>query len=118
MAKITYLNVDDLAPIKKTMTLLGVTYQMHQVNVGEFINLIGTNDEVTQDEFEALSMAEKIKKLVKQIQTAFPDIPESALQSLTMEQLLAVVRFVAGTLEEEAQARALVDEQEEGVKNA
>jgi len=118
-SQVTYLNVDDLAPAKKTLTLNKVTHEMHQVNVGEFIALTKTADDAEEPEFDSLSMPEKIERLVTNIRTAFPSIPKPELEALALEQLIAIVKFTAGQLEEEAEAVAMAEaDKGEDEKNA
>jgi hypothetical protein len=99
-----YLNIDDFAPEKKILTIAGVEHVMHQVTVQEFVELMRDNkDEPTMEE---LPVDERVMKLVDQIQKAFPTVPTSELTALSIEQLTAIIQFVMGTLEEEAQAKA------------
>lgn len=102
----TYLNIDELAPPKKELTLKGKTYEMHIVTVGEFIEFMRANNMEDQKKFNELPFDERLEKLIEQVKKAFPDAPESDLRSLTMDQLVAIVQFISGTLKEEAEAKA------------
>jgi hypothetical protein len=98
-----YLNIDELVQEKKVLTLKGVDYTMHVITVGEFIELM--RDQKNQEDMDALPVAERVQKLVEQIQKAFPDIPTEHLTSLNLEQLTAIIKFVMGTLQEEHDAK-------------
>jgi hypothetical protein len=99
-----YLNIDELAPEKKVLTIKGNNYEMHQVTVAEFVELMRQN--VDAPNLEELPIGERIMKLVEQILKAFPTVPEHELTALSIDQLTAIIKFVMGTLEEEAMAKA------------
>ena len=102
----TYLNIDELAPPKKELTLKGVTYEMHTVTVGEFIEFMRANGIEDQKAFEDLPFDERLEKLIGQIHKAFPTIPDEDLRGLTMDQLITIIHFISGQLKEEAEAKA------------
>jgi len=104
----TYLNIDELAPPKKELTLKGVTYEMHTITVGEFIDFMRANGLEDQKKFDELSFDERLEKLIGQIHKAFPTIPDEDLRGLTMDQLVTIIQFTSGQLKEEAEAKANV----------
>lgn len=105
-----YLNIDKLAQVKKTLEIEGVVHEMHQVSVAEFIKIVRESREIDEKSFEELSLDARVSKMVDNVLLAFPTIPREALEALTIDQLITVVKFVSGNLEEEAQARASLDE--------
>jgi hypothetical protein len=102
----TYLNIDELAPPKKELTLKGVTYEMHTVTVGEFIEFMRANGMEDQKKFDELPFDERLEKLIDQIHKAFPTVPDDDLRGLTMDQLVTIIQFISGNLKEEAEAKA------------
>lgn len=99
-----YLNVDDLAPEKKVLTLKGIDHEMHEVTVKEFIEITQTADKdgkVMKD----LPVYEQVTMLIQQIVKAFPTAPIEDLESLSLPQLTAILKFTAGILEEESEAK-------------
>lgn len=102
MAK--YLNIDDLAPEPKILTLKGIEYPMHQISVGEFIEIMRGNEE--EQNFSEAPLHEKIDMLITQIQRAFPTAPEEDLRGLSIDQLTVIFKFIQGTLEEEQAVKA------------
>lgn len=117
-SKVNYLNVDALVPIKKTIELFGAVHDMHTVNVGEFIELTTISKEVDEVEFSELSIPEQMLKLIDNVKTAFPTVPETDLKRLTVEQLTAIIKFISGVLEEEVEAQEFVKEASGDEKNA
>ena len=101
-----YLNIDELAPPQKELTLKGKTYPMHVVTVGEFIEFMRANNMEDQKKFDELPFDERLEKLIEQIKKAFPDAPDADLRSLTMDQLVTIIQFISGNLKEEAGAKA------------
>jgi hypothetical protein len=109
---VTYLNVDDLAPAKKTLTLKGKVHEMHQVSVSEFIAVTKASKDIDEKDFDELKVDEKMERLVVNVSKAFPTIPDEDLGALSLEQLTAIIRFAAGTLAEEAGAVAAAESEQ------
>jgi hypothetical protein len=108
MAK--YLNVDALTPEVKVLTLNGVEHEMHHVTVKEFIEIAKASQESDDGKLSDKPPHEQVVLLVDQILKAFPSIPRGELEDLTIEKLTAILKFTAGALEEEAQAKAQVSD--------
>jgi hypothetical protein len=119
MSKVTYLNVDALVPLKKTIELFGKVHEMHTISVGEFIELTTVSKEIDQVDFAALPISEQMLKLIQNVKAAFPTVDEADLKRLTVEQLTAIIKFISGLLEEEVEAQEFAKQAQEGEeKNA
>jgi hypothetical protein len=118
MSNVNYLNVDALIPVKKQITIFDVTYDMHVVNVGEFLELTTASKEVDEESFDSLPVNKQVLKLIDNVLIAFPEVPPEVLKQLTVEQLTAIVKFIAGILEEEVEANAAIKDELGDEKNA
>lgn len=113
-SKVNYLNVDALVPVTKTIELFGAVHDMHTVNVGEFIELTTISEEVDAVEFADLSVSAQMTKLIANVKTAFPTVPEADLKRLTVDQLTAIIKFISGILEEEVEAQEFIKDSKGG----
>ena len=100
-----YLNLDSLAPEKKVITIKGNDHEMHQVSVKEFIEITKTAAESGEGKVQDRPVYEQVQMLVDQILKAFPTCPEDDLMSLNIDQLTTILKFTAGALEEEVDAK-------------
>lgn len=107
MAK--YLNVDDLAPEKRVLTLNGQDHEMHPVTVQEYIEIARVGEKAQAGDLRDMSPTEQIDYVADQIVKAFPTVPREELMALTMPQLSKVIAFTVGQLEEESELKSQVE---------
>lgn len=99
-----FLNVDALAPVGKSIKLNGAEHQMKQVSVREFIDLTRGAALSEEEEFANLPVDQKVAKMLENVSKSFPTAPVELLEALTLDQLMAIVRYVSETLEADAEA--------------
>lgn len=100
-----YLNIDEIAPEKKVLTLRGAEHVMHQVTVEEFIEITKAAQESGEGKIQDRPVYEQVEMLVEQILKAFPSVPRDHLVKLSIDQLTTILKFTAGALEEEGVAK-------------
>lgn len=94
------LNLDELAPVLKTVVFKGVKHEIKELGVGAFLEAyaqsktLGTKDDV----------AANLEDTITQIRRVIPSLPEAELREMSFEQLFTLVRFVNGTLEASKEA--------------
>ena len=96
------LNLDELAPEKRVLTIKGVKYPMKDMTVADFIEVTKKAEDATADSAKELSVSEQVVLLVDAIQNAFPTCPKEVLLALAIEQLTAILIFVRGEIPEGA----------------
>lgn len=106
------LNLDQLADVQRTLTVLGVDYPVMEMTVGAFIE---TSEEAKRLE-TITDNAEQLRATIRLIKLSVPDIPEEVLRRMNFKKLYTVVRFIQGGLEDEALKSAVVAEGGEGKK--
>lgn len=97
-----FLNLDELAPAKKTFTLKGNTFDVPFMTVGEFIEK-QKNAKVVED---AKTPGEQAERAIEQIKDAVPDITVDLLKNLSVAQLVALLNFILAAPEDVAQDAA------------
>ena len=107
------LNLDALAAPKRTLTLGGVTYDVEEMTVENFIETTRIAEEL-ETKGDKLTFADQIGATIGMIKRSVPDITEQQLRKLNLEQLTMVSKFLRGELDSETEA---VESVEGEVKN-
>ena len=87
------LNLDELAPAKRTVTLGGTSHEVKPMTVEAFVR----RQREAKDVDDTTDPAEQIERAVKMISETIPTIKIEVLNGLTMEQLTALINFVVST---------------------
>lgn len=98
------LNLDQFAPVKKSVTILGKKYDVLDMTVDVFIKVVTASKNIKDDASEV----EHLKASLEMIKFYIPTIEEEVLQTLSFIQVEALSQFVRGeavrVLEEGKQA--------------
>lgn len=100
------LNLDDFATDKRAITFKGVEHEVREMSVEDFIAASG--DAKKLEEKGEKGMRENVEDTIVHLRRAIPSLEEAELRGLTVAQLVVLVRFVNGTLEDEADKGAEV----------
>lgn len=103
------LNLDALSAVQRTLTLGGAVYPVEEMNVENFIAATKATEELNRDGKEP-TMIEQLEASVAMIHRAIPSIEMGKLRKLSMEQLVAVSKFIRGEYDEEAMNGKAVEE--------
>lgn len=91
-----YLNLDDIAPPLKTVTIAGIKYDVLDMTVENFIETNRAN-KLNKD----LDPAEQFDQAVKMLTRFIPTIPEATLRGLNFEKINVLMKFATGELNQE-----------------
>lgn len=105
-----FLNLDELAPTNRTITLKGKDYPVQEMTVENFIETTKAGEKM---EAEKAPISEQVSQSVAMILRYSPTIPREDLVKLPMAKLTTIMKFIRGDLDEEAKPVA-VEGQEPG----
>lgn len=91
------LNLDDLAKTNRSLTLGGVTYEVEEMTVENFIE---TTKAAEKLEKEDGSIVNQVSATIDLIVRSIPTIKTETLRKLPLEQLSTIVKFIRGDLDE------------------
>ena len=97
MSATEFLNLDDVAPPSRFVTIGGEKYAVLDMTVENFIETTRAQKDI-EDQPEEVKMEKTIEMLARFI----PDAGDAVLRKLTFEKLNVLVAFVNGNLEREA----------------
>lgn len=103
MSEISYLNLDELATVERTLHFKGEDHPQQELSVEGFIALTRELQDYEVRE-EELSIRERIEMLAKIVASNFPTLGLARARAMTLRQLLAVVSFMRQAEEEVAGA--------------
>ena len=93
------LNVDDLAPVEKKISIKGVEYDVVDRTVEQVIQAIKAEKELAKDGNEE----ERMNMFIRMISAAIPDLPEDTIRNLPVRSLMVIMDFVNSNEEVEAE---------------
>jgi hypothetical protein len=93
--KTEFLNLDEVAAPKRTVTISGKTYQVLDMTVENFIETQQASEKLQGEE---VSHAKNISALVAMVHRYIPDIDVAELRKLSFQKLSVLLSFVNGTL--------------------
>lgn len=97
MAKL--LNLDEIAPSNKEIAFGGKKYQVKPMSFGGFVKL----QKLSKAE---ASVEEQLDTYIEVIMSVIPAIERAELESMTFNQIIALVEFVSDAEEEELEKGA------------
>ncbi len=112
------LNLDQLVGTIRTVTLDGVEHPLVDMTVEDF--LIAQKEAKELEGMGELDLAQNIEKSVVHLHRVIPSLSEEKLRSIRLAQMLVLIQFVNGNLEEEASkapSKEAVDGEGEAEKN-
>lgn len=93
------LNLDELAVVKREVTIAGKTYALADQTLGQMIETTRLQKQADSDDAEAI-----FNQMVRTAKSILPDCPEEVLRGLTMLQLQGLFKFAHALDEEVVQA--------------
>ncbi len=94
------LNLDSLAVVKRSVTLNDVDHPVKDMSVEDFI--AAQLEAKKLDGLTEVTIVDNLEASIAHLTRVIPSLTETQLRTLSMPQVLALVQFVNGTLEEEA----------------
>lgn len=95
------LNLDDLAAAKRTVTLHGTEHEVREMSVEDFI--AANVDAKALEAAGPQGVKENIEGTIVHLRRAIPTFEAGVLRKLSVPQLTALVQFVNGSLQAEAE---------------
>jgi DNA gyrase/topoisomerase IV subunit A len=93
MSKTKIINIDDLAQASKAIVIDGITHEMRELTVQEFINKAAEAKKVEESQKD-LDLDEQMRLTVTMIHDAFPTVPVERLNALKINQLTAIMSLI------------------------
>jgi prephenate dehydratase len=107
MSKTKIINIDDLAQASKAIVIDGVTHEMREMTVQEFINKAAEARKVEADKAD-LPLENQMELAVDMVHDAFPTISKDRLSKLKIGQLTAIIELIV-TAPEQIEARVTAE---------
>jgi hypothetical protein len=101
------LNIDEIIPPKRALQIGGVTYEMADVSVNDFVAMIREEKRqeiATEDDDE--KTAQSAEKMLKIIQRRFPTLPADVVGRFTFPQINAILEWINAATEESGEKKA------------
>lgn len=96
MSKITFLNLDEMAPVRRTVTLFGQSYPVKDMTVQHFIEMNSLAEELEKKKVD--TPVEAVNATVRSVTLSLEGCDESVINKLTVEQLAVLSRFIRNEL--------------------
>ena len=93
------LNIDALAKATRSITLGGVTHEIKEMTVENFIET--TKQAEALEKEGGATFSDQIEATISMIKRSIPTIEEAQLRALSIEQLVMVSKFLRGELDGE-----------------
>lgn len=99
------LNLDEVAPIPRTVKVSGVDYPIVPLSMKDFLKMTRQGEEMEKrvKAGEDLVISEVVSIQLESVQSAIPTMPPEVLNSLSYQQIEAIVQFVGQTSDEAAE---------------
>jgi hypothetical protein len=107
MSKTKIINIDDLAQASKAIVIDGVTHEMREMTVQEFINK-AAEARKAETERKDLPLESQMELAVNMVHDAFPTVSKDRLSKLKIGQLTAIIELIV-TAPEDIEAGALAE---------
>lgn len=95
-----YLDLDSVAPAKKSVRIFGTEYEMRPMSLRDFAQ--ATREQAAFEKKLAAGEADEvdqIEHMLKSMKRILPSITEEHVGKLTMDQLVAITSFAQATAE-------------------
>lgn len=96
MSKITFLNLDEMAPVRRNVTLFGKSYPVKDMTVQHFIEMNSLAEELESKKVD--TPVEAVNATVRSVTLSLEGCDESVINRLTVEQLAVLSRFIRNEL--------------------
>jgi hypothetical protein len=93
------LNLDSYAEVKRQITLKGVSHNVEEVSVQDFVNNYAAAEKLEQDHKDGVPMGEGVNLSVQAILASVPTLDRETVVALKMPQMAALLQFIRGELD-------------------
>lgn len=97
------LNIDALVKTTRQVTLHGVTYDVEEIGVQQFIDNLKAAERLEAGGTKQ-SMSEAFQEAVESIKESIPSMPDEVLGKLKLPAALAILSFIRGEMDPGAAA--------------
>ena len=96
MSDVKLLNLDELAPVRRSVTFGGKTYRVKEMTVEHFIEMNQLAEELEKS--GADTPEAQVKATARSIALSLEDCEEAVVRKLHIEQLAVLSRFIRNEL--------------------
>lgn len=96
MSQVTLLNLDEIAPVRRTVTFGGNSYRVKELTVEHFIEMNKLAEEL--DKKSISTPVEGVNATVRSVALSLEDCPETEVRKLSIEQLATLSKFIRNEL--------------------
>lgn len=97
------LNIDSFAQVKRQIVLKGVTHDVRETSVQQFIdNLKAAEDLEAVDKNAPEKLSAQVERSVAAILDSIPTLKAEDLRGAPIDALTALLKFIRGEMDEEA----------------
>lgn len=89
-----YLNLDELAPVRRQVMLNGVKYAVKDMTVEHFVEINQLAEEL--EEKKDMTPVESVDATVRTVALSLEGCTDEAVRKLSLEQLAVLSRFIRG----------------------
>jgi hypothetical protein len=96
MSQVTLLNLDEMAPIRRSVTFGGNSYRVKEMTVEHFIEMNKLAEELEKKNID--TPVEGVNATIRSVTLSLEDCPESEVRKLSIEQLATLSKFIRNEL--------------------
>lgn len=108
------LNIDSLVQVQRKVTVGGVSYAIEEIEVQKFIDNLAAAEALEAAPGDPDTLSVSFTKAVTSIQESIPTMPIEVIRKFKLSQMTAVLQFIRGEFNPEAEAAAAAAATSEG----
>lgn len=95
------LNLDQYAEVKRKVTLKGVSHDVEEVSVQDFVNNYSAAEQLEKDHVDGVPLGKGVEMSILAIRASVPTLEDATIRALKMPQMSALLQFIRGELDPE-----------------
>lgn len=90
------LNIDDFATVKRQVTLKGVSYDVEEINVQQFIDNLKASEALEAEAGKEDKFSAAFERSIGVVRQSIPSMSEEIVRTLKLPAMTAVMKFIRG----------------------
>lgn len=98
------LNIDQFASVKRQIVFKGVTHDVHEVSVQQFIDNLKAAEDLDKAGAEPDSLSKQLERSIAAIHDVIPTLSVEELRKLPIEAVATLLKFIRGEMDPDGAA--------------